>query len=312
MTTDLGTLGGSSSAATALNNAGQVTGWSYTVDNQFQHAFLYSGGTMTDIGTFGGASSYPSGGINASGQVAGYAYLPGNNYHAFLYTNGTLVDLGTLGGDYSHATAINDAGDVIGWSQTPTGDGHTFLYRNGTLIDLGTLGGSYSSPTGINAAGDVTGVAQTANGEEHAFLYRGGVMMTLVRWAILQLYEGHQRAGSGCRLRARHRQQQLSRVHWDADGVLDLPGSHSRQRNSRRQTTLLATLTAGSPLNGRTIQFNVNGISVGSASTDNAGVATLIKLALSALHRATIPAALPRRSPAGRITFRAPDRPGSA
>jgi probable HAF family extracellular repeat protein len=46
---DLGTLGGSSSNPTAINNKGQVIGGSLTAGDLASHAFLYSDGTMTDL-----------------------------------------------------------------------------------------------------------------------------------------------------------------------------------------------------------------------------------------------------------------------
>src|SRR5690348_16085271 len=70
--TDLGSLGGSSTMAHAINVAGQVTGFSNLSNNTAGHAFLYQGGTMADLGTLGGQTSLGNT-INISGRVAGYS-----------------------------------------------------------------------------------------------------------------------------------------------------------------------------------------------------------------------------------------------
>src|SRR5580658_4313694 len=58
--TDLGTLGGTYSISTSVNNKGQVAGQSNTAtQNQADgqgDPFLYSNGTMIDLGNFGGSS----------------------------------------------------------------------------------------------------------------------------------------------------------------------------------------------------------------------------------------------------------------
>jgi probable HAF family extracellular repeat protein len=99
--TDLGTLGGSESFATGINNSGQVVGYCYNSNNATNRAFLYSGGSMQALGTLGGASSEAYG-INSSGQVVGYEVYASSSY-AFRTAanepiNPATDNLGSLGG----------------------------------------------------------------------------------------------------------------------------------------------------------------------------------------------------------------------
>jgi probable HAF family extracellular repeat protein len=118
--TDLGTLGGNSSAAHGINAAGQVVGESVTADGS-QHAFITgpNGVGMTDLGTLGGDYSYAYG-INAAGQVVGTSFTAEGSQHAFITgPNGEgMTDLNSLvslpaGAVLTGARGINNLGQVV-------------------------------------------------------------------------------------------------------------------------------------------------------------------------------------------------------
>src|SRR5262245_55715492 len=71
--TDLGTLGGATSYAWDVNDAGHVAGYADTVSGA-SHAFLYKDGAMLDLGTLRGRTSRAFG-INNQDQVVGSADL---------------------------------------------------------------------------------------------------------------------------------------------------------------------------------------------------------------------------------------------
>jgi probable HAF family extracellular repeat protein len=181
---DLGTLGGATSSAAALNEAGQVAGSAATASGA-THAFLYDGSTLRDLGTLGGGTSAATG-INALGQVVGSSAIccsPTAPHHAFMHNGTTMLGLGTLGGRGSFGHAINDQGQVVGASRTADVDVHPFLYSAGTLRDLGDLGGQQLNPDPwlylVNASGQVAGHSYLTTSIYHAVLHDGTTLRDL-------------------------------------------------------------------------------------------------------------------------------------
>ena len=165
--TDLGTLGGNRSQATALNLKGTIVGSSALADGS-THAFRGRRSVLRDLGSLPGGRNSSAAAISEEGTVVGTsdrtASDGGGTPHAFLYRLGTLQDLGTLGGSQSRATGVNVFNLAVGFSLTK-GDlaNHAFWWNpeTETLNDLGTFGGTESMAYGINSLGVVAGSSQT-------------------------------------------------------------------------------------------------------------------------------------------------------
>ncbi|MFG1765350.1 hypothetical protein ACGFIH_18585 [Micromonospora parva] len=152
---DLGTLSGGDGAATAMNDRGDIVGWS-TVAGGARHAVLWRHGVITDLGVLPGDTDSAAVDVNEFGDVAITSF--GSDYltRAVLWRDGQLRDLGTLGGENSVAIGVNDRRQVLGTSE-PDGDmPHRFLWRNGVFTDLGRQY-FYESTADFNNAGDVVG-----------------------------------------------------------------------------------------------------------------------------------------------------------
>ncbi len=178
-----------SSAATAINDRGQVVGISGRCDQAVGRftairALLWDRGQPVDLGNLGRLSWNTPMAINQEGDVVGFAPIddtdPDNpQLHAFLWTKGhPMQDLGTLKDDlFSEALGINVRRQVVGLScQNADGSGvcRAFLWENGRMTDLNTLlqagyADLLTQAQDINDFGVITGRALTPAGERPAF-----------------------------------------------------------------------------------------------------------------------------------------------
>lgn len=143
--------GDSTSAATAINERGQVVGISGECDvavGEFsaQHSVLWDHGTVTNIGDLGGDAWHTPMDINEAGDVVGFsnpAYVIGADFNplAFLWTKGAgIKSLGHLPGDTSsQALGINGRRQVVGVSTSLAGANRAFLWQDGAMADLNDL-----------------------------------------------------------------------------------------------------------------------------------------------------------------------------
>ena len=152
---DLGTLGGSSSAAAAINGVGDVVGTSTLPGDAQTHAVLWAEGRAPQgLGTL--ASDGAAGNSQATGpntvfrEVVGNADNPQNSStDAFVWDSATGLEdlsLDASNQQVQTANAINDAGVIVGdASFTSTGttvlsytDGYAWDRQAGTFVELGS------------------------------------------------------------------------------------------------------------------------------------------------------------------------------
>lgn len=184
--------GDSTSAATAINDLGQVVGISGDCGIAVggvsaRHAVLWQNGIPTDLGNIGGDAWNTPTAITNGGTIIGFANTqPGaaRTFQAFVWTPGNgMQSLGTLPGDFrSEALGINEKGEIVGLSRGNPPNApfliRAFLWENGKMTDMNSLTGG--SPyllfaNDIDQEGHIVGEALDLNtGDAPGFLATPG------------------------------------------------------------------------------------------------------------------------------------------
>jgi probable HAF family extracellular repeat protein len=207
----LGDLGGGGTLAHAVNNHGEIVGYSHTASGQIR-AFHWAAGVITDAGALN--PSFPSAlyAINDQGIGLGtgngtevalwddgdwapigregtpidlnkFAHVAGTRWNGngsvgYIYRNGTFQDIPPLAdygpGFLSDARALNDKDMVVGAAGLDWGVFHAYSWKDGVMTDLGTFGGPTSMATDVNNRGVVVGMA--SDGFVHRSFVHDGTM----------------------------------------------------------------------------------------------------------------------------------------
>lgn len=182
--TYLGTLPGlPGSRAVAINELGQVAGYSFTPVGDFgavtgERGWVWQDGRLTgvvvpDLAAAGG-NVVPVG-IDERGRVGGLARTT-LGLTAFLWDAGSVV-AAPVPGPRIAGLGMNDRGEIVGgWMSdfcTRNCSGGAWIFRSGTVTAIGNHGSLRLTPKAINNAGQITGtVYQLGSGTEsgRAFL----------------------------------------------------------------------------------------------------------------------------------------------
>jgi probable HAF family extracellular repeat protein len=132
--TELGSLGGTMGKAGAINDRGEVAGFSSLPGDSAVHSFLWTSDRgMQDLGALGSDFIGDPAGINNNTQVVGGSCDLSGTCRAFLWDQKVMADLNSLIPADSpwyliYALGINDVGEIVGFAANKsTGDVHAYL-----------------------------------------------------------------------------------------------------------------------------------------------------------------------------------------
>ncbi len=146
--TDLGVMNGPNSAATDINQAAVVTGWTGLFAAPGDEAFIWEAGELTLLGPIPGGCRSQGNAISEQGIIAGSGRIPSKGASAtvsrgFVWENGQFTIIEPIEG-YDHSGSVGDINshkEVVGASikEANPNDRRGYVWREGTTYDLDDL-----------------------------------------------------------------------------------------------------------------------------------------------------------------------------
>jgi probable HAF family extracellular repeat protein len=230
---DLGTLGGTSGGATAINEIGQIVGGSNNSAGE-SRAFLWENGVMRELGTLGAFSS--ASGINDLGQVVG-----SSSGIAFLWTDGEMSVIGN-----GTAWAINNEGQVAGTLSLPN------FESRGVIWDV-----PIRPPVDLEPSSPTNSIKLSQKSKNVVVAILGNPYFNALRMDPASVTLGNELGTESSAIRDKKGRTQVSLRDIDGDGDTDMELEFSKKELTSRGDLSLSTtklVLLGKRTDGRAIR----------------------------------------------------------
>ena len=176
--------GGNTTGASALNEAGEVVGFTgFNPDPRqpwpsVQAGFIWRQGQTKPLKTLGGKTAFPTD-INDAGDIVGWSAGADGKSHACLWKGGEPQELGPVSGGMGRPLAVNSRGLIAGFA---TGEGartRACQWLNGVATELPMPGGETSQALDVDEQGEIVGCVYTNRGRSLAVVWVNGEMVDL-------------------------------------------------------------------------------------------------------------------------------------
>ena len=158
-------LPGGESKATAINDAGDISGEATLHGKEISAPVIWKKESPTSLGGCRGGTAT---GLNNHGQVVGQVYDDQGRYDAFLWDSAHGLQHIGPSGTFSSAVTINDAGHVVVQEFTRHG---VFLYADGKLTPVDLSPRFPSRPRAMNGCDAIVGSFGPFADAERAFVW---------------------------------------------------------------------------------------------------------------------------------------------